>query len=127
MPTGWLQEENNLKAVVAAPRTTFDESPYVGREYGVARYERIKGRGLRGGGQILLTTKDFWDAVRERWSGAFAQKGLITLKGPVDKLGLFKPLFDRADMLEEKPRKLNKEDQRVITEALKGMGVESGG
>jgi hypothetical protein len=35
--------------------------------------------------------------------------------------------LERADAIEDKPRKLNRDDQRVITEALRAMGVESGG
>jgi hypothetical protein len=127
LPTGWLQEENNLKAVVTAPRTLDVNRPYAGREYGVARYERIKDADFAAADQYYTRTREFWDAVRERWYSSFAQKGLVSLKGPVDKLGLFAPLFERADAIEEKPRKLNKEDQRVITDALKAMGVETGG
>jgi len=41
-PTGWLQEENNLKAVLDGQRAIDAAKPYVGREYGVARYERIR-------------------------------------------------------------------------------------
>ena len=39
-PAGWVQEENNLKAVLNATRQLDAARPYVGREYGVARYER---------------------------------------------------------------------------------------
>jgi hypothetical protein len=127
LPTGWLQEENNLKAVVSESRALSATSPYVGREYGVARYERIKDADFAAADRYYERTRQFWDEVRDRWSGAFAQKGTITLTGPVDKNGLFKPLFDRADTIEEQPRKLNREDQRVITEALEAMGVKSGG
>jgi hypothetical protein len=124
LPTGWLQEENNLKAVVvASPRTLSAATPYVGREYGVARYERIKDADFAAADQYFAHTRDFWDAVRDRWSRAFEQKGGVTLTGPVDKLGLFKPLFERAEVLEGKPRKLNNDDQKVIAEALKAMGV----
>jgi hypothetical protein len=123
LPTGWLQEENNLKAVVVSPRALSQTTPYVGREYGVARYERIKDADFAAADQYYARTREFWDAVRERWSGAFAQRGVITLTGPVDKLGLFKPLFERADAIEAKPRKLDKQDQRVIAEALEAMGV----
>ena len=41
-PTGWLQEENNLKAVLTEAREIDRSRPYVAREYGVARYERIR-------------------------------------------------------------------------------------
>jgi len=34
-PTGWVQEENNLKLAT-------DQRKYLAREYGVARYERIR-------------------------------------------------------------------------------------
>ena len=123
LPTGWLQEENNLKAVLTAPRTLSPATPYVGREYGVARYERIQDADFAAADQYYARTKDFWDAVREHWSRAFAQQGTVTLKGPVDKLGLFRPLFERADALQEKPRKLTEDDQRAIREALEAMGV----
>ena len=41
-PTGWVQEENNLKAVLTEQREIDPALPYVAREYGVARYERIR-------------------------------------------------------------------------------------
>lgn len=123
LPTGWLQEENNLKAVVESPRQLSTSVPYVGREYGVARYERIKDADFAAADQYFARTREFWDAVRDRWRRAFEQNGAISLAGPVDKLGLFKPLFGRAEMFNESPRKLHEEDRRVIADALEKMGV----
>ena len=40
--TGWIQEENNLKAVLTDARAVDASRPFVAREYGVARYERIR-------------------------------------------------------------------------------------
>ena len=51
------------------------------------------------------------------------EQGAVTLKGPVDKLGLFQPLFARAGEIEEKGRRANKDDDRAIDEALQEMGV----
>lgn len=39
-PSGWVQEENNLKTVLTEQRQVDPARPYVAREYGVARYER---------------------------------------------------------------------------------------
>ncbi len=41
----------------------------------------------------------------------------------MDKLGLFHPLFERADEIAAKGRELRREDQRVIIGALKAMGA----
>ena len=46
-------------------------------------------------------TKEFWDQVRDRWSKVFAERGSVTLRGPVDKLGLFQPLFAHAEAIAE--------------------------
>lgn len=121
--TGWTQEENNLKAVLTDQRALADSTPFVAREYGVARYERIRDADFAAADQYYQRTKVFWDDVRDRWNQVFASQGTVTLKGPVDKLGLFRPLFARAEEIEAKPRGANEEDKRVITDALKAMGV----
>ena len=53
----------------------------------------------------------------------FAKQGSVTLKGPVDKLGLFQPLFARAGEIEEQGRRANKDDDRAINDALQAMGI----
>jgi hypothetical protein len=121
--TGWLQEENNLKAVLTDQRALSVTRPYLAREYGFARYERIRDADFAGADRYYERTRDFWDRVRDRWNAAFAKQGVITLKGPVDKLGLFKPLFERADEIETQARAVNGDDDRVIGEALEAMGV----
>ena len=71
--------------------------PYLAREYGVARYERVRDQDFAAADRYYERTKQFWDEVRDRWSATFAAKGEVTLKGPVDKLGLFMPLFAHAE------------------------------
>lgn len=123
IPTGWTQEENNLKTVLNAQRMVSDATPYVAREYGVARYERIRDADFAAADRYYERTRVFWDDVRDRWNQVFADKGAVTLKGPVDKLGLFRPLFARAEEIEAKPRAANEGDRRAIDEALEAMGV----
>ena len=121
-PTGWVQEENNLKASLTGQRQLDTTKPYVAREYGVARYERIRDADFAGADQYYTRTKQFWDQVRDSWANRFAQQGVITLRGPVDKLGLFRPLFARADEIAEQETKSSTaDDGKVIEQALDDM------
>ena len=120
-PAGWVQEENNLKAVLTEQRAIDAANPYVAREYGVARYERIRDADFAGADRYFEKTKTFWDEVRDAWSEVFERQGSATLRGPVDKLGLFQPLFAQADEIEA--GSASEDNAKVIREALKEMGV----
>jgi hypothetical protein len=124
-PTGWIQEENNLKAAIGDARAVDAAKPYLGREYGVARYERIKNADFAMADQYYERTKEFWQGVRQTWVDTFAKQGTVTLRGPVDKLGLFVPLFERADQIAEQPSEQSnqKKNEEVIRGALAEMGV----
>jgi hypothetical protein len=123
LPTGWVQEENNLKAVLTQLRELDPTRPYVGREYGVARYERIREADFAAADRYYERTKEFWDQVRDRWSKAFAERGSVTLRGPVDKLGLFMPLFAHAEAVAEQGKAASKRNAEVIESALTAMGA----
>lgn len=120
---GWVQEENNLKTVLTAARALDPSRPYVAREYGVARYERIRDADFAEADSYYEDTRGFWDQVRERWSKVFADRGTVTLKGPVDKLGLFQPLFAHAAAIAEQGADASQKNAEVIESALKGMGA----
>ncbi len=123
-PNGWTQEENNIKTVIDAQRHIEAARPYVAREYGVARYERLKDADFAQADGYYERTRAFWGRVRTAWWDAFARQDTITLRGPVDKLGLFVPLFARADDIDEgKPAPADKDDAAVIAAALSEMGV----
>ncbi len=121
-PTGWVQEENNLKTVLNQRREIDPLHPYIAREYGVARYERIRDADFAGADEYFERTRQFWDEVRDAWSTAFRNHPEITLKGPIDKLGLFKPLFERADAIAQR-QPTRSDDAQVIRSALAAMGV----
>lgn len=123
---GWVQEENNLKTVLTQQRETDSTRPYVAREYGVARYERICDADFAAADRYYQRTKEFWDQVRDAWAKVFATTGSATLRGPVDKLGLFVPLFERADEIEKQGTTSAAENEKVIRDALRDMGVGGG-
>jgi hypothetical protein len=124
-PTGWIQEENNLKGIVTEGRALSAELPYLGREYGVARYERTKDADFAAADEYYERTKEFWRSVRTTWIQTFEQQRVVTLRGPVDKLGLFVPLFERADEIAAQPGEgSNKaKNDSVIRAALTEMGA----
>lgn len=122
-PTGWVQEENNLKTVLTDARAVDPSKPYVAREYGVARYERIRDTSFALADEYYGKTKQFWDQVRNEWSQVFGKQGEVTLKGPVDKLGLFHPLFAQADAIAEKGAAASEQNATVIRDALENMGA----
>lgn len=123
LPTGWTQEENNLKAVLTADRQVDPGRPYLAREYGMARYERITAPEFTEADRYYTRTKAFWGEVRGRWDDIFGRRGHVELRGPVDKLGLFVPLFARAEEIAASDGETKAEDAQVIDAALKEMGA----
>jgi len=88
-PTGWVQEENNLKLAI-------HEKRYLGREYGVARYERIKDYDFSPGEKYYERSEPFWAEVRAAWRELEEARGRYTLRAPVDQAQLFLPFFEYA-------------------------------
>lgn len=130
--TGWLQEENNLKAVLTPAGELDADQPYRAREYGVARYERISSESFAEADRYFERTRPFWNAVRDAWANAFRKHDAITLRGAVDKLGLFMPLFERAEVLatavdagpgDVEANIFAQKNAAVIRAALNDMGV----
>jgi hypothetical protein len=98
-PTGWLQEENNLKMVLGKDGSTDPVQPYLAREYGVARYSRILGADFAAADEYYQRTRSFWSSVLTSWAQLFQQRSTVSLRAPVDQAGLFHKLFDYADQL----------------------------
>jgi hypothetical protein len=120
-PWGWLQEENNLKTVLDAHGSVAAQQPYLGREYGVARYERLKEPDFAAADQYYRRSKEFWDEVERTWSEVFARQRAVTLQAQVDQAGLFAPLFEYADALETGTAP--QPARPVVRKALRAMGV----
>jgi hypothetical protein len=120
--TGWLQEENNLKAVLTPDRAIDAAHPYLAREYGVARYSRIAGGDFAAADDYYRRTRLFWKDVLTAWTNLFRDHQRIELRAPVDQAGLFHKVFEYADRLAagETPAAPSKV---VIQESLTDMGV----
>lgn len=100
LPNGWTQEENNLKLALGPDRTPRPDQPYLAREYGVARYERIRDYDFSQGKRYHERTEPFWAEVRAAWTGIAQKQGRYTLKAQVDQGSLFVPFFEYAEKLD---------------------------
>jgi hypothetical protein len=91
-----VQEENNLKQALPAGAAT--ERRILAREYGVARYERIRDYDFGAAERYFAATEPFWAEVRAAWREAEAA-GRFTLRAQPDQGQLFVPFFRYADKL----------------------------
>jgi hypothetical protein len=98
LSTGWVQEENNLKLVLDDGRVR-GRMPFLAREYGVARYERIRDFDFEPGARYVARTEPFWAEVRDAWRERIERTRRLTLKAPPDQGQLFLPFFDYAEKL----------------------------
>ena len=105
-PSGWVQEENNLKLVSTEKR-------YLAREYGVARYERIRDYDFSAGESYYKRTEPFWAEVRAAWRELEEGRGRFSVRAPVDQAQLFLPFFRYADKLVDGAA-FNREDARAF-------------
>lgn len=98
-PTGWVQEENNLKLALGPDGRPRGATPYLAREYGVARYERITGHDFGPGQTYFERTEPFWAEVRAAWRRIGENQRRFVLRAPVDQGALFTTFFEYADGL----------------------------
>jgi hypothetical protein len=106
-PTGWVHSQDNLKAVLAEPGV-LAESPYLARELGVNRYERIVGFEFAAGETYWADTGAFWSMVRDAWDERLLPAGRVTVADSCGEDKRYAQLFGLAD--------------EVATGSLKGKG-----
>jgi len=122
-PTGWVQEEDNLKMRLGADGRPAERDRYLSRELGVARYERIVGFDFSAGRRYAERAGPFWADVRAVWGELFAARDAIELADEVDGRPLFEPLFGFAEELysgrEYEPRAAREHARTVIESYLR--------
>ena len=118
LPTGWVQEEHNVKAVLAEPG---EIKSRLAREIGIARYARIRDFDTRPGDSYWQNTSEFWAEVRAYWQRAMAEDERIRLKSEVDGEKLFQPLFKRAAAIDEGEEFRAEENRAFIAETINGF------
>ncbi len=99
-PGGWVQEEDALKLVLDADNQPDTEQPYLAREAGLSRYERISDYDFAAGDAYWVRTRAFWAKVRAYWDKVYAEQDRFELRKTVDGKPLFMALFELADQTE---------------------------
>lgn len=115
LPTGWIHEQRNLKVVLDDSGTI---ERRVAKEYGLARYERIRDFDTSEGDAYWEATADFWSLVRAYWDRAMAQNDTVRLKSTVNGDKMFEPLFERADAIAGGADYTRKANRRFVRETL---------
>ncbi len=98
VPSGWVQEQENYKLVTDNP-----DLPYLAKELGINRYERIIDHDFTPGDQYWRNSGAYWRDVRMVWSNIFKKYETLTLHKQVKGQPLFMPLFSYAEKLKDEP------------------------
>jgi hypothetical protein len=99
-PTGWVQEEENLKLVLDEQGQPAADAPYLARELGVARYEHVVDFDFSAGDRYWQRSGEFWRDVRAAWDAVYAERDSFEYLEEVDGQEMFVPLFEHAERLD---------------------------
>ncbi len=117
-PSGWVQEENNLKLVLTEDGEPDPVQPYLAREQGMARYERIIDHDFSAGDEYWATTGPFWADVRQQWNEVFDQHESFHVPKKVDDQSLFMVMFQYAGGIGEDTPYNAKASKTFVRETL---------
>jgi hypothetical protein len=98
-PTGWVQEEENLKVALGAEGEPLATDPVLAKEIGLNRYERLVDFDHSAGDHYRARTELLWQAVRSAWADIIRVRRRFTLRAAPDQEQLFTPLFEYAERL----------------------------
>lgn len=97
--SGWVQEEENLKLVLNDTAQPDEQVPYLAKELGVARYERIVEHDFSPGDKYWEKSAAFWQDVRSVWADLMNKHERIQITKVVDKQYMFMPFFMKAQAI----------------------------
>jgi len=97
VPTGWVHEEENYKVVLDDDGGIDNGLPFLAKELGVNRYERIIDFDFSAGDDYWSSTSRYWQDARAVWSQLFASAPQHTIVSSVEGVPLFAVLFGQAD------------------------------
>ena len=89
LPWGWVMEENNDK--IETPKK------YIGTEYGLARYQKIKNYDFSEANKYWESTKGYWSVVRDKWDRVLSKNRHFCLKKYHKNNPLFIHHFTQAE------------------------------
>ena len=96
-PSGWTQEEDALKLVLDEHNAPDPRQPYLAREAGLSRYERVRDYDFAAGDAYWAQTGAFWADVRAYWERLYAGRDEFAFNKAVDGTPMFVALFKLAE------------------------------
>tara|TARA_A100001015_G_scaffold241931_1_gene276280 strand:- start:2483 stop:3598 length:1116 start_codon:yes stop_codon:yes gene_type:complete len=114
-PSGWVQEENNMKVKLESESELLKINPVLSKEIGIARYERILDHDWSAGNKYWDDTNEFWKVVRSVWH-EILDKNTLKLAQNDQKAPLFVSMFQLAEESSSK-----KPDKKEIEEIIKSF------
>jgi hypothetical protein len=96
-PHGWSMEEDTLKLVLDDNNEPVAEQPYLAREAGLSRYDRLRDYDFSAGDAYWEKTAAFWAGVRAYWDGLYEERERFAFDKTVDGTPMFMALFAMAD------------------------------
>ncbi|NKI35713.1 hypothetical protein HFP89_11125 [Wenzhouxiangella sp. XN79A] len=96
LPTGWTHEQDNLKMVTDETGTPDPVTPFLAREIGVNRYDRITGFDFSAGDAYWEASGEYWAMVRERWTEQFETFDRVRVEATIDGTSMMMTVFGKA-------------------------------
>jgi hypothetical protein len=103
IPTGWIHEQDNLKLVLDSAGLPDSIAPYVARESGVDRYDRILGFDFSAGDSAWKAASPYWERVRAQWDERLASPQPLHVAEQCGGEPAFAFFFSHADSLSAPP------------------------
>ena len=95
-PAGWTQEEDALKLVLDENNRPSTSQPYLAREAGLSRYDRLLDYDFSAGDVYWRDTGAFWSRVRHYWDALYKAESEFSFVKSVDGVPMFMALFGMA-------------------------------
>lgn len=95
--TGWVHEQDNIKLVIDENGVPLKNNPYLVKEVGLNRYQRITGTDFSPGLDYWNNSAEFWKDVRQAWANVLSQDELVKLNSTYENRKLYDYLFEYSD------------------------------
>ncbi|MEO1080706.1 MAG: DUF6607 family protein [Pseudomonadota bacterium] len=96
-PSGWSMEEDALKLVLDEGNEPAGALPYLAREAGLSRYERVLNYDFSAGDAYWEKTAPFWARVRDYWDALYDERSSFGFEKSADGTPMFVALFTLAE------------------------------
>jgi hypothetical protein len=118
LPSGWVQEQANLKLVLDEQGQAVKDMPYLSKELGIARYERIVEHDFSAGDEYWNKSKEYWSDVRSVWEDLIDSNNSLVIQKKVNKQYMFMPFFNKAQAIVDGEKYQSSPGKKIIRETL---------